>query len=647
MKSKNKFVLLVAVVLAVAGTAVFFGIKSWRNVVIARQEQRAFAETQKLIARNDFADALAIIRQQPATSARAKWQPLEVRALAGLLAAPQLAAIYQHTPQRLLADEQASLVLERAFLASHNKAAFTAIRSAWVGHETQKADWLTLDSDVFLAAGKPREAEKVLRSQKFTGKAEAARLERLSLLVANRDLPQAWQLLSEATQLDSHNSELRSFRAQILEAAGKPEAARIEYLAAIIAETNNPLLTDQLAEFYRRQNNYDAALATWEAALVQPNFDFVALKTAFWQRLVRPGNFDADKIPDGELQPLAKWIAGLDAAEFFDTNSFNNLPAAQQLAQQRQEIFWLRLADALQQKHETEAASLLRFNPFRARSWQPDLEVALARILHYRQKHSLNAPEISTVTETSADRHQLFAQLDALAAQERTTGHAAIPADLDALLRGPDAFAAAFMAAGWREAALRLGSSDKDCSNEPAWFAYGLAQTLRMNRSDATALEFLAKQNATPTLRLLAAEIKIASGNAATGLNELTRLAPENSPVGFRASYLLALANVDAKKFAAARQWVLQSAPLSTDILGSELLANIAVRTGQTVEAERIYKTIADRSIPARAFLAKQAFDQHNWTEARRLTSELVQVAPEDLQFRANLAVIDKKISAQ
>ena len=290
MKSKNTFVLLVAVVLVVASTAVFFGIKSWRNIVVTRQEQRAFAETQKLIAQNDFADAIAIIRQQPATSAKAKWQPLEVRALAGLLAAPQLAAIYQHTPQRILADEQASLVLERAFLASHNNAAFTAIRSAWSGHEAQKADWLTLDSDVFLAAGKPREAEKVLRSQKFTGKAEAARLERLSLLVANRDLPQAWQLLSEATQLDSRNPELRSFRAQILEAAGKPEAARIEYLAAVMAETNNPLLTDQLAEFYRRQKNYDAALATWEAALAQ-----LGRTRWYWPALL--------------VLPLAAWLA--------------------------------------------------------------------------------------------------------------------------------------------------------------------------------------------------------------------------------------------------------------------------------------------------------------------------------------------------
>ena len=647
MKSKNKFVVMVAVVLVVAGTAVFFGIKSWRNRVVVRQEQRAFAETQKLIGQNNFRDALAIIRQQPSDTAKLNWPPLEVRALTGLFAAPELAAIYQRTPSRISADEQASLVLARAFLASRNQAAFASIRKSWAGHETRSVDWLVLDSDVFLEAGKPREAEKVLRSQKFAGKAEAVRLERLSLLVARNDLPQAWQLLSAAAELDSRNPELRSFRGQMLEAAGKPEAARIEYLAAVIAQTNNPLFTDQLAEFYRRQNNYDAALAAWEAALTRPSYDFIALKTAFWQRLIRPGKFDVDKTPDGELQPLANWIAGLNTSEFFDTNSFNALPSAQQLAQQRQEIFWLRLADALQQKHETEAASLLQFNPFRARSWQPDLEVALARIIHYRQKHSLNPPEIVAVTDTSPDRQQLFSQLDALAAQERTTGHAVVPADLDALLRGPDAFAAAFLAAGWREAALRLGNPDRDCSKEPAWFAYGLAQTLRMNRSDSAALEFLAKQNATPTLRLLAAEIKITSGNATTGLTELTRLAPENSPVGFRASYILALANVDANKFAAARQWVLQSAPLSADVLGSELLANIAVRTGQTAEAERIYKSIAARSIPARAFLAKQAFDQRNWAEARRLTSELVQVAPEDLQFRANLAVIDKKISAQ
>ena len=643
----SKKIIVALVVLAVAGTTLFFGITSWRNDVVERQEHRAFALVQQLIARSDFDDALAVIRQQPAT-AKLNWPPLEVRALAGRRAAPELAAIYQRSPARIYADEEASLVLARAFLASRNRTALDAIRKCWAGHETRPADWLVLDSDIFLVAGKSREAEKILRSRQFTGQAEASRLERLALLVAKNDLPQAWQLLSSATEQDSRNPELRSFRGQILEAAGKPRAARLEYLAAVIAQTNNPLLTDQLAEFYRRQNNYDAALATWEAALTRPSFDFIALKAAFWQRLIRPGDFAADKVPDGELQPLAKWIGTLDHAEFFNITSFNLLPAADRLGQQRPEIFWLRLANALQQRHEPEAAGLLKFNPFRARSWQPDLEIALARILHYRQKHSLNPAELVTASDTPLDeRPEFFTQLETLAAQERATGHAIVPADLDALLRGSDAFAAAFLAAGWREAALRLREAKAALPNEPAWFTYGLAQCLRANRSPSAALDFLAKQKNDPLLQLLAAEIKIETGSQHAGLAELVPLASQNSAIGFRASYLLALANVDAKKYDEAKKWIGQNAQLATDPLGRELLANVAVRTGRMTEAETIYKSIVQTSIPAKAFLAKQAFDRRDWAEARRLTSEVVQLAPEDLQFRAILAVIDKKIAGK
>jgi len=643
----SKKIIVALVVLAVAGTTLFLGITTWRNHVVERQEHRAFALAQQLIARNDFDDALAIIRQQPATT-KLNWPPLEVRALAGRRAAPELAAIFQRTPVRIYADEEASLVLARAFLASRNHTALEAIRKSWAGHETRPVDWVVLDSDILLVAGKPREAEKILRSRQFTGQAEATRLERLALLVAKNDLPQAWQLLSTATELDSRNPELRSFRGQILEAAGKPGAARLEYLAAVIAQTNNPLLTDQLAEFYRRQNNYDAALAAWEAALTRPSFDFIALKAAFWQRLIRPGDFAADKVSDGEWQPLAKWIGSLDPAKFFDNASFNLLPSADRLSQQRPEIFWLRLANALQQRREPEAAELLKFNPFRSRSWQPDLEIALARILLYRQKHSLNPAELVIASDTPAgERPEFFNQLETLAAQERATGHAIVPADLDALLRGPDAFAAAFLAAGWREAALRLREAKTVLPDEPAWFAYGLAQCLRANRSPSAALDFLAKQKNDPLLQLLAAEIKIETGNQHAGLAELVPLASQNSAIGFRASYLLALANVDAKKYDEAKKWIGQNAQLATDPLGRELLANVAVHTGRMTEAETIYKSIVQTSIPAKAFLAKQAFDRRDWAEARRLTSEVVQLAPEDLQFRANLAVIDKKIAGK
>ena len=214
-------------------------------------------------------------------------------------------------------------------------------------------------------------------------------------------------------------------------------------------------------------------------------------------------------------------------------------------------------------------------------------------------------------------------------------------------LPGPSAFAAAFLAAGWREAALQLCDPAKISAGQPSWFAYGLAEALRLNRSPAAALEFLKQQKGDATLQLLAAEIKIELGNSAAGLADLVPLASLNTPAGFRASYMLALANADANRLDEARKWVLQNPQLAADLLGRELLGNLAVRAGQLVEADRIYQSIVGQSLPAKAYFAKKAIDQHNWVEARRLTSELLQLAPEDLQFRANLAMIDKKAAGK
>ena len=60
----------------------------------------------------------------------------------------------------------------------------------------------------------------------------------------------------------------------------------------------------------------------------------------------------------------------------------------------------------------------------------------------------------------ATNQHQFFTTLNTLAAQEAATGRLKVSTELDALLRGPDAFAAAFMAAGWREAALNLCTPD-------------------------------------------------------------------------------------------------------------------------------------------------------------------------------------------
>lgn len=636
-------ILIAVVVLAILGTAAFFGLKAWRNSVAVKQEQRAFARAEELIRDGQPDQAYQLVRTQQRPKSTLDWGSVEVAAYAGMRDAARLAHVFETAPARVLRNEEASLVLARAYMSGRNPAQYNKIRPVWQGHETRKDDWLALDSDLLLVAGKPKEAEKLLRAQKLTGKAEASRLERLSLLVANRDLPQAWQLLADATVLDPKNPELRSFRAQILETAGKPEAARVEYTAALAADLKNPLLRDQLAEFFFRQGNYDYALKLWEACLPDPTFDYVWLKTAFWGRMIRPVQLDGAKASDGDLQPLVRWIIDLPAGQFGDTNSFAQLPQARNYQGQRQEVFWLRVADALQHHREREAAQLLQFNSFHARSWQPDLESALVRILHYRYKKSLN-PEgyfYSSAT-SSTNQHQFFTALQSLAAQERADGRLTMPADLDALLRGPDAFAAAFIAAGWREAALNLCSTDNTPTNEPSWFPYGMAEALRMNQNNAAAEKFIARQRPDPALQLLASEMLIAEGKTQDGLKQLPALARLNTPAGYRASYLLALACVDAKQYDTAGKWVRQNPQLAGDLTGQELLADIALRAGQTAQAETIYRAIESGSLQAKTYFAKQAFDQKDWKRARELTAQLIRQAPDALQYRANMAEIDR-----
>lgn len=640
MKTK---IILAILVLAVAVTAGVFGLRAWRNNVAVKQEQRAYDRARQLLQSGQPADAYQIVHTSPLPNSRLDWAPLEISALAGLRDAARLSHIFETNPNRVLHDEEASLVLARAYMSSRDSVHYNKIRPLWQGHETRLDDWMALDADLLTLQGKPREAEKLLRSRTLTGKAEAARLERLSLMVAPRDLAQAWQLLDQASRLEPRNTEIRSFRAQILEAIGRPGAAQVEYTAALAADQKNPLLRDQLADFYFRQGNYDFALKLWEMSLPDPTFDYVWLKAAFWGRMIRPSQVDGDKAPEGDLQPLVRWVASLPPGRFGDTNSFAQLPQAQVYESRRQEVFWLEVADALQNHREARAADLLKYNQFHARSWQPDLESALVRILHYRAKRSFNPNGYQyTSPVATADQHQFFTMINALAESEGENGRVAVPADFDALLRGPDAFAAAFLAAGWREAALNLCDPNRTITNEPSWFAYGLAQALRLNRGSAAAQEFIAHQPPDPSLTLLQAEMEISGGKTKEGIGRLPALAVQPTQVGYRASYLLALAALDEKEYDIAKRWVLQNHQLAGDVTGQDLLADIALQAGLTNAAERIYQTNLERSLAAREYFAKKAFQNKNWAQARELTTELIRLAPEQLQFRANLQAIDQ-----
>ncbi len=648
---RRRTALLLATATLALVLAGFVGFRYWRAGLLARQEQRAFARAESLLQQGKPVDALALVQsfRQPASALA--WPRVELQALTALRDIPRLALIYDRTPERILADEPASALVARAFLHARKTNDFTRLRGVWRGRESRPEIWLALDCDALILAGKPRQAEQFLHARTLPGTADATRLVRLALLIAPRDLPGAWELLAQAAGMQPRNPDIRSFRAQILEAAGRPAEARVEYVAALVAEPRNPLLRDQLAGFYQRQRNYDLALDTWTEALAQPTLDFVWLKAQFWSRMVRPVKFDlSTSPPNGEFKPLVQWIAALAQGRFFDTNGFAQLPGSHLYAAQRQEVFWLRLLDALQSGRETEAFQLLKFEPKFKQSWEPDLAAALYRTLYYRQKRSLNPPDFVFASQIpAAARHQFFVQLEDAALRERTSANhpASLPAELDALLRGPNAFAAAALAAGWREAALQLGSTNADFAHQPEWLVYGLAQVLRINRSPQVAREFLARQRSAPALDLLRAELLVEAGRRTEALKLLTPLASMNSGEGFRAACLLALDAAEQRHFDVARQFVERQPLLAADNSGKELCARLALAEGKTAEAEQIYRGIVATSVEAKTWFARRAFAQKQWDAARQLTHELLNLIPDSPQLRENLLAIDQAEAAR
>jgi predicted Zn-dependent protease len=640
MKRKH-WVLLAA--LAVLGVGATLGLQGWRKFVVERQDARAWQRAKDLLQEGRGEEALSLVDSRKNEASKRDWGALELDALAAAFQVSRLAGIYQRDPESVLRHEEACLLLARASHSARKKDDFARIRQAWQGHEGKSHLWLALDSDVLAWSNQPHEAAKLLANQKFSGAAEATRLVRLALLSANRNLEESWKLLDQANLLDPRNPDIHSFRAQILEAIQKPAEARVEYVAALVAAPKNPLLRDQLAEFYRRQGDYDHALRTWEESLPAPSIDYLWVKTLFWGRVVQPASIGTGKLapPAGELEPLARWLLALGPGRFWDGDSFAQLPHNRQFTDRRQELYWLRVLDHLQANRPPEAMDLLKYSRFRTGSWQPHLEMALQRILYFRLKGSLNPPDLQRAAART-NQHQFFAQLETAAEQERKTGKLDLSPELRQVLAGREAFAAACLAAGWREAALQFLAGEGALPPLPDWLAYGLAQALRFNRTPAAALGFLAAQPATPTLNLLSGELLLGLGKVQEGLGQLARLARLDADAGQRAAWLLAMASLERGRCAEARQWIQDQPRLAQATIGRELLARAALMEGKKAEADQLYQAIGPDSAEAKAHLARLAFAAKNWAEARRLTQELMRLLPDELQLRQNLVAIEK-----
>ncbi|SCY30186.1 tetratricopeptide repeat protein [Desulfoluna spongiiphila] len=634
MKKGKTWISVIGVVLLLV-ILVGLGSAMWRSHAREKRATDTLARAEALLSENKPIEALALLRRalpQDSDAFTEKKAALEIQAHLHMRNVPRLLHLYDRHPHLFLPHEEAALFACRALLQTGNKEPFHILRNSWKGRETDSGAWLALDVDALLVEGKRDAALAMLSEKRPDDEAETVRLIRLALLNAPDHLEEAWSYLEEASLLAPTNSDIRLFRGQILEQLGKPAAARVEYVAAHLAEPDNPRVRDQLAEFYRRQGNPNLALATWEAGLSPTAPGYLWLKAMFWSRMVKPLERDWTKAtyPEERLTPLLVWLGHLPDTSLWDEETFYQVPDRTLFLSTRQELFWIRVVDHLARNQETQALLLLERNPFKARSWNPEMEEALVATLRFRKWGAF--PREPKGDLTAGNSHPLFRQLIREDAEPSP--------ELTALLQSPEAFSALFLAGGWLEAALHLHRMPEIPSGFPDWVSYGLTQAIRYNRSTEEALAFAQRQPQSPALTVLTGELLLSENRIDQGMARLADVAKAPTEAGFRAAWLTTMVHLDQGQPDKARQALENHPGLLKSLTGRELMARIAIAENKPEEATRLYTEVLTESTEAKVWLARQAYVAKRWEEARRLTTELNAQFPDSLQFRANLAAI-------
>ena len=620
---------------------------AWRDRVIKERSLMALERVESSLSNATPREALAMINARPpsggAEESEDRWFAVEVEASARLGLVARLQTLHSQRPDQVLANEDASLILARAFLHGDDEAKGLAIAVRWESRSTRPALWFAYRVDAALLNGRRAEAIRLLSEAGFDGPDDSLRLSRLALLTAGTDLPEAWNLLAAAYAANPRDKDVRSFRGQILEGLGSNRLARVEYVAAHVADPGNLLMRDQLAEYYRRHGNYLNALDTWLPALTNSPPAYVHLKARFWSRVTRPTTLPPFEVSTAD--PLGELVNHLDAVDtkrFWSADDFELLAGRSNFERTRQEVFWLRMLELLREGKRDSALELLRTNPFRGRGYDPLLDRSLYAVLSWRKLGRLDAygvdfPALNDVT----NRHSFLVGLDKFSRLERAARRTVeLPEELRVVLGSDSAPALVFLASGWLRAALDSGAEVTWPDGTPGWIPFAVTQAVRLVRGVKPALAYAANQPPSPELNLLIGELQLADGQADTGLNTLATLAPTPGPVGYRAAWLAASALLERGEHERAAAIVNGQTLLKGQSVGQELLARSALARGETNVVEEIYSKIVSGSVEAKAYLARLAFARKEWRRARELTEELLMILPDEMALRRNLEAI-------
>lgn len=629
--------------------------------VTKEEEDRDLKEAKMLLDKGNAVEALGIInrytwRIEQNAPTGPEWLQLYIKSSTELKDIAELLILYQYYPNAFKNNEKAILVIEDGNILRGKSKEFEAVRDQWKGKETEKEAWFLLDADKLLLDGKRKEAIDLLKSKTFEGKLDTGRLVQLSLLTISENPKQAWDYLSQAYVKDPQNPDIRTYRAKILEAFGKNSLALTEYIAAVQTAPQNLYLKDQLAQFFIRQNNYVEALQVLKQALLPPSLDFIWAETYFWNKVAIPIKFDWTKLPppQGKMLPYINYLINLGPKEFWNAKAFDQIENSSIFLKTQQSTFWLRLLDALQHGKEQEAFNLLKYNVFRTTSLSPNLERALKRILAYRLNKTFSYDPTASINKTSeiefegqkeaaGQKNSFFEEIEVAAAPVKPGEKPKMTEEFKTLLSSPEVFVAAFLSHGWLEAAIQLNTAEKFPPGLPSWLPFLYTQALQATQNNQAALKFATAQEPSPLLNLLISQMLVSEKQTEAAIARLNELVKNQDSMGDQAALILSSVYLAQNNYAKSKEIVQSHPKLAEGVPGKELLARIALLEGNTEEAGRIYNSIQDRSVEAKSYLARKAFEEKNYKKARQLTEEVLQEYPLNTLLQENLKQIMEK----
>ncbi len=659
-----RFWLLSALAAVVLAAAAFAGFRAWKSAAVEKRAAETIREANRLLDEKHTREAFLLVRSTRAPDKTSplspEWFDLEVRLAVATRQLDRLHRLQKKSPNRVARNPEAVAWLERLALlrpeavkaVTESAASLPLDQSAPVA--PPPAGWQAspeatptvtttpsttpapsaapsqpaatpssplVRSDLLLAEGDTAKAREILGSTRLQGTDEINRLTRLALLEAEDDT-KAWQLLSQAYALDARNSDVRTFSGNILEARGLPDLARRDYVAAYVAEPENPRHRNNLAEFYIRQGLPRQAVQTWLEAKPTPLAVSGFLRAFFWNRV----SFGDQTLSaeQAATSPVLEGLTALPPGDFWSPALDASVDVDPALAI-RGEVLWLRVLEALRTGNDPQAWQLLVRSAPEQTAAQSFLKDTLQQILAVRTGREGAQVEIP---EGQRTLHPFWNWL------------AEHPADREALSQ-PWVLPALFGVNGWLRAATDLAPTDL-AADWPDWVPYTLAQSARLCGDNAKLQQLLSSSPpTTPAMQILRAESAWANNRPEEGRDLLEPLlgTPE---AGYRAAWLLGMFYLNENQPDEVRRVVQAQPDFASSVPGRELLARVHLLKEENAEARAIYEALGDQSDEARIWLAREAFVNRDWPRAEQLTRSLMASHPNEPAFVANLEAIEE-----